>query len=247
MGSRWTTDERTFVLVLTGAGISAESGIPTFRGTGGLWEGNRVEDVASPEGFRNDVIKVWRFYSERRTQTEGCSPNACHRALVELERKLGERMLLVTQNIDGLHQKAGSENVIELHGNLFKTRCSRCDREPFEDHDLYLGDRAPACGRCHAKGEFSPLRPHIVWFGERIDPAYLARIEHFIELGAKERLVFLAVGTSGRVQPASQLVEAVRGKGGETWLVDAERPINRDAFENVITGPSGSELPKLFA
>lgn len=121
-----TIDDATHVLVLTGAGISAESGIPTFRDSGGLWEGHDVRVVATPAGFADDPLLVWRFYSERRAAADGVVPNAGHCALVALERRLGDRFLLVTQNIDGLHRAAGSERVIELHGDLMRSRCSAC-------------------------------------------------------------------------------------------------------------------------
>src|SRR5688572_25412777 len=117
------TDD-TRVLVLTGAGISAESGVPTFRDAGGLWEGHDVREVATPAGFARDPLLVWRFYSERRANMNGIAPNDGHRALVELERRLGDRFLLVTQNIDGLHRAAGSERVIDLHGDLMRSRCT---------------------------------------------------------------------------------------------------------------------------
>src|SRR5689334_2634719 len=136
------------LLVLTGAGISAESGVPTFRGGGGLWEGHSFEELASPEGFAKDPRTVWPFYSERR------------------EEKLGDRFLLVTQNIDGLHAAAGSRRVVELHGNLMRSRCTVCDRWPFEDRTVYRPSAAPMCGRCRARGYSALLRPDIVWFGE---------------------------------------------------------------------------------
>src|SRR6185437_1957008 len=135
---RLRIDDDTRVLVLTGAGVSAESGIPTFRDAGGLWEQHRVEDVASPAGFRKDPALVWRFYSQRREGMAGRTPNPGHLAIAALEAGLGDRFLLATQNIDGLHAAAGSKRVVELHGNLFMTRCSLCDRPPFEDRDVYL-------------------------------------------------------------------------------------------------------------
>ena len=138
----------TKVAVLTGAGISAESGVPTFRDAGGLWEGNKIEDVASPEGFVRDPLLVWRFYSQRRANMTSVEPNAGHRALVDVEKRLGDRFLLVTQNIDGLHAVAGSRRMIEIHGNLMTSRCTRCDREPFEDRTAYRDGVAPMCGRC---------------------------------------------------------------------------------------------------
>jgi len=123
-----TITPTTHLLVLTGAGISAESGVPTFRDAGGLWEGYRFEEVASPDAFVRDPLLVWRFYSMRRAGMDGIAPNAAHHALVEVERRLGDRFLLVTQNVDGLHRVAGSERMVEMHGALMRSRCSVCDR-----------------------------------------------------------------------------------------------------------------------
>src|SRR6185436_2597921 len=161
-------DGGSHVLVLTGAGISAESGVPTFRDAGGLWEGHAVEDVASPDGFRRDPLLVWKFYSQRRANMSGVEPNAGHRALVDVEKKLGDRFLLVTQNVDGLHAAAGSERMIEIHGNLMRSRCTVCDRPPFEDRSAYREGFAPMCGPCQQAGRDALLRPDIVWFGESI-------------------------------------------------------------------------------
>lgn len=238
-------DERTRVLVLTGAGISAESGIPTFRGADGLWENHPIEKVASMRGFVDDPILVWRFYSQRRADAKAVAPNAGHHALARLEERLGDRFLLATQNVDGLHTKAGSARVVEMHGTLWKTRCSRCDREPFDDDEVYLGD-LPGCGACAKRGESALLRPHIVWFGERLDPRDLARIDAFVRASRGSRLVFLAVGTSGRVSPASELVVHARDAGAETWLVNLEPSDNQGAFEHVVQGASGAVLPSLF-
>src|SRR5678815_3366686 len=123
---RLPLDESSYLLVLTGAGISAESGVPTFRDAGGLWEGHNVEDVASPGGFERDPLLVWRFYSQRRANMEGVVPNEGHRALVAVEERLGDRLLLVTQNVDGLHAAAGSQRIVEMHGNLMRSRCTVC-------------------------------------------------------------------------------------------------------------------------
>lgn len=239
------TDD-THVLVLTGAGVSAESGVPTFRDAGGLWEGHDVHEVASPDGFARDPLLVWRFYSQRRAGMEGITPNDGHHALVALERRLGDRFLLVTQNVDGLHRAAGSERLIELHGELMRSRCTVCDRPPFEDRQAYKPGVAPMCGRCQAAGKDALLRPHIVWFGEIIDRSYLARIERFVD-AAGRRLVFLAVGTSGLVHPAAGLVDAARHAGGTSWLVNAEPPANVERFDHVVLGPSGKVLPELLA
>lgn len=236
----------THLLVLTGAGVSAESGVPTFRDAGGLWEGNAVEDVASPEGFARDPLLVWRFYAQRRANLEGIVPNPAHHALAEVERRLGDRFLLVTQNVDGLHAAAGSARMIELHGNLMRSKCSRCDRPPFPDRTAYKAGVAPVCGQCQRAGKDALLRPDIVWFGEAIDPAHLAQIEVFVR-AAGTSLRFLAVGTSGLVYPAAGLVDVVRQRGGQSWLVNAERPANARQFDHVELGPAGTVLPRLLA
>jgi NAD-dependent deacetylase len=242
---RLTVDRDTWVLVLTGAGVSAESGIPTFRDANGLWESHPVEAVASPEGFRENPILVWRFYSQRRAAARRCAPNPGHFALASLERRLGDRFLLATQNIDGLHRKAGSERIVELHGNLWKSRCAVCDRPPFDDSEAYADGTVPACGQCQARGGFAPLRPHIVWFGELLDPDDLRRVSAFMHKAAQKRLLFLAVGTSGVVYPAAGFVDEARRLGGQTWLVNAEPPENVSRFDRFFKGPSGLLLPAL--
>lgn len=236
--------DATHVLVLTGAGVSAESGVPTFRDANGLWEGHDVAEVASPEGFARDPLLVWRFYGERRARMAGVAPNDAHRALVALEARLGERFLLATQNVDGLHAAAGSTRLVEMHGNLMRSRCTRCDREPFADTSAYRENVAPMCGRCHARGVDALLRPDVVWFGERLPVGALDRIEAFVA-AAGRHLVFLAVGTSGLVYPAAGLVDAARAAGGTSWLVNLERPANAAQFDHVVLGPAGRELPAL--
>jgi NAD-dependent deacetylase len=238
-------DDQTRVLVLTGAGVSAESGIPTFRAAGGLWESHPVEEVASPEGFARDPALVWRFYSRRRAQARACAPNRGHVALARLEERLGDRFLLVTQNVDGLHRRAGSRRLVELHGNLFLSRCARCDRPPFEDDRLYE-EEPPPCDLCQARGVRALLRPHIVWFGEMLDPAHFDRIGSFMAEGGRARFLFLAVGTSGVVYPAAGLVVAARRAGAEAWLVNAEPPDNVGLFTCFRQGPSGVILPALL-
>ena len=232
-----TLDDKTHLLVLTGAGISAESGVPTFRDAGGLWEGHRFEDVASPEGFTADPSLVWKFYSQRRRGLDGIEPNAAHRKLVEVEQRLGERYLLVTQNVDGLHAAAGSRRMVEMHGNIMRTKCSSCRRAAFEDtasHEL------PTCDQC---GEL--LRPDVVWFGEMIPRHALEALDNFI-LSSKQ-LVFLAIGTSGVVYPAAGLVDVARKHGGTSWLVNAEPPANVSRFDHVEIGTAVDVLPRLFA
>ena len=239
-------DDSHHVLVLTGAGISAESGVPTFRDAGGLWEGHAVEDVATPEGFARDPLLVWRFYSERRAAMTDVVPNAGHRALVELERRLGDRFLLATQNIDGLHTAAGSERVLEIHGNLMRSRCTRCDRAAFIDRTAYRAGVVPICGACRDAGGDAMLRPDVVWFGENLALGTLARVERFMSAAAK-RLVFIAIGTSGLVYPAAAMVDATRRVGGTSWLVNLEPSSNADSFDHVVLGPAGRELPALLA
>jgi NAD-dependent deacetylase len=239
-------DNSTYVLVLTGAGISAESGVPTFRDAGGLWEGHDVTAVASPEGFARDPLLVWKFYSQRRAAMEGIQPNAAHAALVDLERTLGDRFLLATQNVDGLHAAAGSNRVVEMHGGLMRSRCTRCDRPPFADTSAYKPNVAPFCGKCRARGVDALLRPDIVWFGEALSPGALDRIEKFV-IEAGRRLVFIAIGTSGLVFPAAGLVDATKQVGGASWLVNLEPPANASAFDHVVLGSAARELPVLLA
>ncbi len=237
--------DSTHVIVLTGAGVSAESGIPTFRRAAGLWEEHKVEDVASFDGFVRDPKLVWRFYSERRKAVLAVEPNPGHLALAALADRLGDRLLLTTQNVDGLHQRAGSKNVVELHGNLLYTRCASCDRPPFYDEDLYTST-IPMCGKCEAQGRAALLRPHIVWFGEALDPAVLHAIESFIQK-AKGDLLFLAIGTSGAVYPAASFVDWCKAAGGKTYLINLDESDNVSAFDEVIIGKSGDVLPTLLA
>ena len=232
-------DRFTRLLVLTGAGVSAESGVPTFRDANGLWENHAIEEVATPEGFEANPELVWRFYSERRRKAKTVAPNPGHTALAEAEERMGERFLLVTQNIDGLHQRAGSRRVLEIHGSLFRTRCFDCGLAEFDEAEERTS--VPRCDACSGR-----LRPAVVWFGEMIDPELLRAISRFLDESRRSRLVFLAVGTSGAVYPAAGLVLEARGRGGEAWLVNAEAPENRGVFHHFVQGPSGKILPGLF-
>ncbi len=231
-------DSDTWVLVLTGAGVSAESGIPTFRGAGGLWEGNRVEEVASPEGFYRDPALVWRFYAQRRERARDAAPNPGHLALAQLEERIGDRFLCATQNVDGLHRKAGTRRLVELHGNLYTSRCCDCERAPFPDATAH--ETVPACELCGGM-----LRPHIVWFGETLARTDLERVAEFMARASERRFVFLAVGTSGAVWPAAGFVEDARDAGAETWLVNLEPPENARAFDHFLRGKSAEILPRL--
>lgn len=242
---RLRIDGDTRLLVLTGAGVSAESGVPTFRDAHGLWENHPVEKVATPEGFEEDPRLVWRFYSERRRKAKTVRPNSGHAALAVAEARMSDRFLLVTQNVDGLHRRAGSVRLVEIHGNLFETRCSGCRREPFPDDREYLGE-PPRCEECAGRGRVGLLRPAVVWFGEVLDPMHLHRISVFVEEARAGRLVFLAVGTSGLVYPAAGMVLQARAAGAEAWLVNSEAPDNVRAFHHFVQGPSGQVLPDLF-
>lgn len=228
-------DDSTRVFVLTGAGISAESGIATFRDANGLWENHRVEEVASPEGFEADPAVVWRFYGQRRAQALTVAPNPAHHALAALGRRLGDRLFLCTQNVDGLHEAAGSPQVCHMHGELMKTRCSVCDAPPFDDtrHDF------PPLPRC-ACGALQ--RPHIVWFGE------MPFAMHQIKRRVQACDLFLCIGSSGVVYPAAGLVGEMtyRRSSGErvrSVYVGLERPANADAFDEVVLGKAGEVLP----
>jgi len=235
-------DEHTRVLVMTGAGISAESGLATFRGAGGLWAGQPVERVATPEGFAADPALVWRFYSQRRAQAAAAAPNRAHRALAALEDRLGDRFLLATQNVDGLHQRAGSRRVVEMHGSLWRTRCAVCPAPPFDDRTP-VEPPLPRCTRCGGL-----LRPAIVWFGELLDASDMRRIERFIVGSSPGRapLVFLAVGTSGNVWPAAGYVGMARSVGAVAWLVNLEAAENVGAFDHFVQGPAGEVLARLL-
>ena len=222
------------VFLLTGAGISAESGIPTFRGAGGLWRNHRVDEVASKQAWRRDPEFVWEFYSMRRRVAATAKPHAGHLALAELEGKLGDRLFLCTQNVDNLHEQAGSLQVVHMHGELFKSRCDSCDRRPFDDRNLY--EPPAAVPRCDCGGR---IRPHICWFGEV--PFHLPEI-----FGALDRsTVFAAIGTSGLVEPAASFVARVCGRA-KTYSVGLEEPANRAAFTESFLGKAGEILPGLF-
>jgi NAD-dependent deacetylase len=225
------------MFVLTGAGVSAESGIPTFRGQDGLWEGHRLEDVATPEGFARDPELVWRFYSMRRSTAASCLPNAGHIALAGLEEKLGSRYLLCTQNVDALHEAAGSRKVLHIHGQLFESRCSDddCRSATVRDVGIYMTrPEIPLC-QCGAM-----MRPNIVWFGEM--PMFMEQI-----MPAMERCsIFITVGSSGAVHPAASFAQIARANGAKSIYVGLESPLNAHAFDEIILGPSGEQLPVLF-
>jgi NAD-dependent deacetylase len=230
-----TVSRGTPVFVLTGAGISAESGVRTFRDAGGLWHSYRFEDVASPEAWAKDPALVWNFYSERRGQLTGIEPNGAHRALAELERQLDDAFFLCTQNVDSLHELAGSQRLLHMHGELAKSRCERGHAPPFDDTALYptLAD----IPRCDCGGR---IRPHICWFGEV--PFDLDRAE--AEL-ARCR-VFVTIGSSGAVYPAAGFAATARHAGARTVYVGPEAPDNADLFDECRLGTATEVVPELF-
>ncbi|HEY7424363.1 MAG TPA: NAD-dependent deacylase [Gemmataceae bacterium] len=230
------------VAVLTGAGVSAESGLSTFRGAGGLWEGHRVEDVATPSAFQRDPTLVWRFYNARRANLRKVQPNPGHRALVALERHFarqtggeeGENFAVLTQNVDGLHQAAGSRRVLELHGSLRRVRCTRC---------AHLADRGveelPELPHCPECGHL--LRPDVVWFHEML-PADVWQQAAEATVACQ---CFLVVGTSALVYPAAGLIDAARDAGAAVVEVNLEATIASRRGGLALRGPSGVVLPQL--
>jgi NAD-dependent deacetylase len=225
------------VFVLTGAGISAESGLPTFRADDGLWAGYRIEDVCTPDAWRRDPAAVWEFYSARRESSQNARPNPAHVALADLERRIGDRFFLCTQNVDDLHERAGSVRLLHMHGELGKSRCEReCGRPPIEDRTIYKN--LAEVGRCTCGGR---LRPHIVFFGEI--PLEMERIQDEIA----QTTLMVVVGTSGSVYPAAGFVHWARQRKARTVYVGPEDPLNAHAFTNIVLGKAGELMPDLFA
>lgn len=223
------------VFILTGAGVSAESGIPTFRGVGGLWRNYRIEEVASPYAWQRDPRLVWEFYSMRRRVAAAAKPNPAHLAIANLEARLRDRLFLCTQNVDNLHEQAGSRHAWHMHGELFKSRCDTCSRTPFDDSNLYEPpDDLPRCG-CGGG-----IRPHICWFGE--EPYELDRIGRALD----RCTLFLAIGTSGVVEPAASFAAHVGGRA-RTVYVGPEPPANQSLFAESYLGKAGEVLPSLFS
>lgn len=229
--SNTTINRESTILVLTGAGISAESGIRTFRDSGGLWEEHRVEDVATPEAFKRDPELVWRFYKQRLKQAEASIPNTGHLALVKLENALGDRFAIITKNVDGLHARAGSKRLFEMHGSLHTCICTKCfQRFPIMDIDIVAS--IPVCPSCGGM-----MRPDIVWFGEM--PYYLEEIDALL----RKCDVFLVVGTSGSVYPAAGFVMTARYSGARTIGVNLDVPHNKGYFDEFHQSRSAEVLP----
>jgi NAD-dependent deacetylase len=220
------------VAVLTGAGVSAESGVPTFRGERGLWRSFRPEQLATPEAFRRDPALVWEWYDWRRGLIGACAPNAAHEMLAEMEALLPD-FTLITQNVDGFHQAAGSRNVLELHGNIWRTRCLECDHV-LEDHRVPLPEIPLCCSECGAL-----LRPDVVWFGEPLPQDVLEAAWTAV---TRCRLM-LVIGTSAVVHPAASLPLVALQNGARLVEVNpAETPLSPHAHE-VLRGPAAELLP----
>lgn len=220
--------------VLTGAGVSAESGLATFRGAGGLWEGHRVEEVATPFAFERDPGLVWRFYNARRANLRQVRPNPGHLALVDLEKRFGpEGFTLVTQNVDGLHQAAGSQHVLEIHGSLARVRCTAC---PLTEERREALPDLPTCRACGALA-----RPDVVWFHEMLPPA----IWETAEAATRACNLFLVVGTSAVVYPAAGLIEIARGGGAAVLEANLVPSADPHLVDVGLYGPAGQVLPQL--
>lgn len=220
----------TRIVILTGAGISAESGLATFRGTDGTWNNVRIEDVATPEAFARDPETVHAFYNARRIQAASAAPNAAHKALARLQAGFPGEVLLVTQNVDDLHERGGAVDVVHMHGQLNRAFCAGCGAGMDWSGDLSTGDTCPAC---HHPGF---MRPDIVWFGEM--PYHMARIEATLERAD----LFLSIGTSGMVYPAAGFVEIARIAGAHTVELNLEATGN-PMFAEVVTGPAAQVVP----
>lgn len=224
------------IVILTGAGISQESGLATFRDLGGIWKHVKLEDVATPEAFRRDPFKVQDFYNARRAQLRepAIQPNAAHEALVALERRWPAEVLLVTQNVDDLHDRAGSRNLVHMHGELMRARCDACRADSPWAQDITTASPCPACD---AKGR---LRPHVVWFGEM--PLDMERIEDALDRCG----LFISIGTSGNVYPAAGFVSRVQGRA-RTVELNLEPSEGSAFFDEATHGPATEVVPAFVA
>lgn len=223
-----------YIVVLTGAGVSQESGVATFRDSNGLWENHRIEDVATPEAYQRNPQLVQDFYNARRRQVLTVHPNKAHQALVQLEQHWKGNFLLVTQNVDDLHDRAGSKNLIHMHGELLKVRCARpCSHIWDHTNDVTLEMN---CIACNAKGT---VRPHIVWFGEM--PLGMDRIEQALNRCD----LFISIGTSGEVYPAAGFMQLARMAGAKTLELNLQSTGRSNHFHQGVYGPAGTVVPEV--
>lgn len=227
-------DSINSIVILTGAGISAESGIKTFRAEDGLWEEHKVEDVATPEAFERDPWLVHSFYNQRRKPIlDGAvMANPAHFALAKLEREFAGKLKLVTQNIDNLHEQGGSEEVLHMHGEVLKMRCTETDQVFDCFFDIDVSDLCDCCGKPNN------LRPHIVWFGEM--PMYMDEIYEALA----DCDLFISIGTSGNVYPAAGFVQVAQQSGAQTLEINLEKSLLASNFDQAIYGKAGEILPK---
>jgi NAD-dependent deacetylase len=219
------------IFILTGAGISAESGVATFRGPDGLWEGHRVEDVATPEAFHRDPVLVQKFYDARRERLREVGPNPAHEALARLDASWPGELLIVTQNVDDLHERGGARRVLHMHGELRSAWCLACDVRVRWEEELSSG---PACPDCGTKGR---MRPDIVWFGEM--PYEMERIEDALRAAD----LFVSIGTSGAVYPAAGYVQTARYLGIPTLEINLEPSQGSFFFDQSRIGRAGELVP----
>jgi NAD-dependent deacetylase len=224
------------VAILTGAGISAESGVPTFRDSDGLWEGHHIEDVATPTGFAKNPTLVWEFYNARRANIATVKPNPGHYALAQLQERV-ESLTIITQNVDGLHQKAGAKNILEVHGSLYRTRCTQCGE--VKDRGTEPLGPSPRCPKCAGV-----LRPDIVWFHEALPP----KIWQAAQAATEECDLFMVIGTSAVVYPAAGLIRLAREKDAPASILECNlRPTDASPLVTLgLYGPAGQILPKLL-
>lgn len=223
------------VTALTGAGISAESGVPVFRGPGGLWRQYRAEDLATPEAFARDPRLVWEWYDWRRARVAEAAPNPAHYALVDLEQTVPE-FTLITQNVDGLHDRAGSRHMLKLHGDLWWLRCTGCQKR-IHNTEIPLVELPPRC-ECGAL-----LRPNVVWFGEALDAGVLRTA---LQTAAQAQ-VFLVIGTSALVQPAASLPFVAQEQGARVIEINPQPTTLSTHADLHLAGPAGEWLPRLAA
>ncbi|XP_052504730.1 NAD-dependent protein deacylase sirtuin-5, mitochondrial [Budorcas taxicolor] len=250
------------IVVISGAGISAESGVPTFRGEGGYWRKWKAQDLATPQAFARNPSQVWEFYHYRREVVQSKEPNAGHLAIAECQARLhrqGRQVVVITQNIDELHRKAGTKNLLEIHGSLFKTRCTSCGvvaenyKSPIcpalsgkgapDPQTQDAGIPVEKLPRCEEAGCGGLLRPHVVWFGENLDPAILEEVDKELALCD----LCLVVGTSSVVYPAAMFAPQVSARGVPVAEFNMETTPATNRFRFHFQGPCGTTLPEALA